>query len=332
MDENNGSSNELSAEVQLDPVKEGLMETITIVPNSKENPNAEFKKFSNLREFKMMATIVSIPPLWNNNVVAGKLLGGNSLLKVVEKDEKIGSYNIETSDGSFTIHLNELKELSSVSSILKARDFNGAIKDFLSLVNPYLSILSWKYHIPLTLSHINGFDLENSYQSAKFIQPIAQKAMQITVNETEFSDDRLLALFSFHREMINSTSGSYRLLCIYKCLMIVNVIKNDVRKKVVKKQLDLKIFKDLTEVKIENNDLNLNVWPDAIGWKLGRLIDEKIRPLRNKIAHEFDGGTNFANPDLGIFGEQVRDYADALIPLMRLEFEKMVNYHDKYLS
>jgi hypothetical protein len=332
MDKNNESPDELRLEVSLSPAKEGLMETITIIPVFKENPDAEFKRFDHLREFKMMATIVSIPPLWNNNVVAGKLSGGSSLLKFIEKEEKIGSYNIETSDGSFTVHLNEQKELSSASTTLKAKDFNGAIKFFLSLVNPYLSILSWKYKVPLTLSNINGIDIENSYQFAKFIQPVLNKSIQTIAGETELFDDRLLALFSFQREMINSTSGSYRLLCVYKCLTIVNAIKNDIRQKVIKKHLDTKTFKDLTEVIIENTDINLNVWPDAIGWKLSRLLNEKIRPLRNKIAHEFDSNTDFANPDLGIFGEQVRDYADALIPLMRLAFEKMVDSHDKYLS
>jgi hypothetical protein len=331
MTETNDLSKDAEAAIPFDPAKEGLMDTITLVPVTEANSKGEYKNYFNLREFKMMASIVSIPPIWNNNIVAGKLVGGSSLLKIDENGEKIGSYDIQLINKPFTIHLNEFKQLASVSSTLKARDFNSALKDFLSLINPYLSILSWQYHVPLTLSNVNGIDIENQYQFSKFIQPFAQKSMQIIINDKEFFDDRLAALYAFQREMLNSTSGSYRLLCIYKCIVIVNVIKNDLRKKAIKKQLDLKNFKDLTEVKIESTELNLHVWPEAIGWKLGRLVSDKVRPMRNKIAHEFDDNASFANPDMGIFGEQIRDYADALIPLMRIDFEKTLSYHDKYL-
>ncbi len=323
-------ANNNSADLPLDPKKEGLMETFTLVSVTKDNPKGERKILNNLREFNVTATIVSIPPLWNNKIVAGQLVGGNTLLKLI--DQNVGSFKIETNNGTFSIHLNDQKELAAAQSTIKAINFDSAAKAFQTLVNPYLSILSWKYKVPLSLSNINGIDLETQIKSSKFIQPISQKVIKISINEIDFFDDSLAALYSYNREMLNSTSGAYRLLCIYKCFSIIKMLHDNVRKSAQNKNLDLGNFKNLTEVKIDDTDLNKQVWPDAIGWKLSRLLDDKIRPLRNKIAHEFDDNGDFTNPDMGIFAEQIRDYADALIPLMRTQFEKIVDYHTKYIK
>ncbi|HVW14610.1 MAG TPA: hypothetical protein VHB54_12320 [Mucilaginibacter sp.] len=323
-------NNNNSADFPLDPKKEGLMETVMIVPVTKDNPRGERTTPNNLREFNMMATIVSIPPLWNNKIVAGQLVGGSTLLKLI--DQQLGSYTIETHNGTFSIHLNEYKELAATQATIKAVDFSTAAKDFQTLVNPYLSILSWKYKVPLSLSNINGVDSETQIQSSKFIQPISQKQIKISINEIDFFDDSLAALYSYNREMLNSTSGPYRLLCIYKCFSIIKLLHDNVRKSAQNKNLDLSNFKSVTEVKIDETDLNKQVWPDAIGWKLSRLLDEKIRPLRNKIAHEFDDNGDFTNPDMGIFAEKIRDHSDALTLLMRTQFEKIVYYHTKYIK
>ncbi|WPU92496.1 hypothetical protein SNE25_24520 [Mucilaginibacter sabulilitoris] len=73
-----------------------------------------------------------------------------------------------------------------------------------------------------------------------------------------------------------------------------------------------------TEIKIDENEINKFVWPESIGWTLGRLLTDKLRPMRNKIAHEIDEGGKYANPDMGIFQQRIRDYADAALPLMRM--------------
>ncbi|HEY8660787.1 MAG TPA: hypothetical protein VIL78_17255 [Hanamia sp.] len=330
MKKDNSTPEEFNMNVQLRPENAGLMETLTIVPMTATNPTGAKKNAMNLREFKIMGTIFSVPPLWNSNVVSGKLSGGSSLLQIEESEYQ--SFEITRSidqASTFTVHLNEHKQLSAISCTLKATNWDLALKAFHNFVNPYLSLLSWKYHVPLTISNINGIDIENECSHANFIQPIPIRTIKIMGEKPENFDDRIAALFSFHRELVNSTSGPYRLLCVYKCLTIIKSIKRHIHDLAKKANLDLKDYKTQTEIKIESNETSLNVWPDAIGWTLGRLVNDKVRPIRNKIAHELDEGDSFANPDLGILKEEVRAYADGLVPLMRMEYEKVITYYNQ---
>jgi len=315
--------------IPLRSEKEGLMETITIVPVVQDNPDGELKVYSHPRNFKVMGTLFSVPPIWNSQVFAGKLEGGTTLLKISETELQL--YEIEGSGArKFIVHLNQFKQLSSVSSTISAKSWQEALQIFHDLVDPYLSLMSWRFHVPLVLSNVNGTDLETNYQYAKFIQPIPEKVFALMLEPMERYNDHIAALFSFHREMINSTSGPYRLLCIHKCLTLVNQFKALTHDEVKKKGLDLKEYKTETEVKIKENDINKAVWPETIGWNLGRLLADKLRPMRNKIAHELDEGDKYANPDNGLFQEQIRDYADAALPLMRLQFKKIIDYRVKH--
>ena len=309
----------------LRPEKAGLMENITIVPVLPDNPTGELKTLNHSRIFNVMGTLYSVPPLWNSHIVAGKLEGGETLLKVNESE--VQSYEIEsTGQRKFTVHLNQHKQISSISSIILAKSWQEALEIFHNLADPYLSMLSWKYHIPLVLSNVNGLDTETNYQYAKFIQPIPQVNFSVRLEPVEQYNDLIAALFSFHREMINSTSGPYRLLCIYKCLTLVNQFKSFIQDEVKKKGLDVKLYNVEIGVKIEDNEINRSVWAETIGWTLGKLTTDKIRPMRNKIAHELDEGDSYANPDMGLFQEQIRDYADAALPLMHQQFQKIIEY------
>ncbi|OKS88701.1 hypothetical protein [Mucilaginibacter polytrichastri] len=320
---------DIKMDFPLRPEKEGLMETITIVPVVQDNPEGELKVYTHLRNFKVMGTLYSIPPIWNSQIVAGKLEGGTTLLKASETEYQ--SYDMEvTGARKFTVHLNQFKQLSSVSCTIAAKSWQEALQVFHDMIDPYLSLMSWRYHVPLVLSNVNGTDTETTYQYAKFIQSIPEKLFSLTQEPVERYTEHIAALFSFHREMVNSTSGPYRLLCIHKCLTLVNQFKSVTHDEVKKMGLDLKQYKTETEVKIEDNEINKSVWPETIGWNLGRLLADKLRPMRNKIAHELDEGDKYANPDNGLFQEQIRDYADAALPLMRLQFKKIIDYRVKY--
>ncbi|MHB1107151.1 MAG: hypothetical protein ACYCZ2_12375 [Lutibacter sp.] len=315
--------------INTDPERGGLMETLIIVPVLENiEPINPFRLSSKLRDFELKCSISSAPILWEQNITSGSLPPGSSLLKIATKGGQ--SLSIETDKSSFIIHLNPDKEMAAISATIQAESWEDALALFNSLVNPYLSLLSWKYNVPLTISNISGMDVDYKIQTIKFIQPIIQKTVDLEIGKTDYFDDRLASLYSFNREMLNSPNGAYRLLCIHKSLTIILKIKEELQNRVRKKSLDFKIFKSMTEVKVDDSDYNKKVWPDVIGWNINRLIQDKIRPLRNQIAHEFIE-SQYANLDKGTFREQVRDYADALLPLMRLQFEKIVDYHSAYL-
>ncbi|WPU92497.1 hypothetical protein SNE25_24525 [Mucilaginibacter sabulilitoris] len=170
---------DVNVEFPTRPEKVGFMENITIVPIIPDNPKGELINFNYSRDFKVMGTLYSVPPLWNSRIVAGKLEGGDSLLNVT--DTEVQSYEIEgTSQRKFTVHLNQFKRLSSVSCTISAVAWHDALEIFHDLVDPYLSMLSWKFHAPLVLSNVNGLDVETNYRYAKFIQPIPLISFSIT--------------------------------------------------------------------------------------------------------------------------------------------------------
>lgn len=309
----------------------GLINNLTIVGVSPKNPTGDpMPKVTNKRFFDVKCALFSSVPLWDSNLIIGSLPVGTTLLKI---SSNIKSYTLETSNGSFEIHMNDKGYLGSISAQVEATNWGVAVENFNSLVNPYLSKLSWSYDVPLAFSNLAIYDKENDLQHIKFIQAFEEKNLQLDIGFEEALTSKIQALYSFYRETLNSNSASYRFLCIYKSLQIANLMKKELEGLIKNSPEKLREFAFQTEVKVEKNEVNNSVWPECVGFKLNRLIDEKIRPMRNKVAHEFiEKDIDFSNPDTGIFKEQLRDYGDALILLLKKQIRLFEEYYKKSLS
>lgn len=317
----------------------GLINNLIVVGESDKNPVANpFPKIKSIRPFEIRCALTSIPLLWESSLLVGSIPLGRTLLRDYsqqhEEPDKLFSYTIEAVGGIFYIYLDKEGYFASASSILEAESWWKAVENFNTLINPFLSKLSWQYNVPLTFSHLNVYDKENNIHYVKFVQAIEETKIEFTIGSEEDWSPKLQALYSFYREMLNSTSASYRFLCIYKALMMANLIKKEIedglRETAPSK---LREFALETTVTLNDDEVNKSLWPECIGYKLNRFIDKKIRPLRNKVAHEFlDDETEFSNPDVGIFKEMIRDYGDALISLLKKQIRLLEDYLKKSKS
>ncbi|EMS84718.1 hypothetical protein [Leptospira noguchii] len=307
----------------------GLINNLIIVGQTAQNPTrGPIPEFKAKRPFEIKCAISSVPPLWESKLLVGSLPVGRALLR----NEANASlyYTVEAGNYTFYVYLDKDGYLSSASSTIEAENWGIAVKEFNSLLNPFLSKLSWQYNVPLTFSHINVYDKVNDLHYIKFVQAFDETNFEMIIGSEDSISPKIQTLYSFYREMINSTSPSYRFLCIYKALMIANLIKKEIEDNIRNDPSKLREFALETMVSVEKDDVNEGVWPECIGYKLNRLIDQKIRPLRNKVAHEFlDNESEFSNPDVGIFKEQIRDYGDALIPLLKEQIRLLEEYIHK---
>ena len=110
------------------------------------------------------------------------------------------------------------------------------------------------------------------------------------------------SLLSLYREGINSNSQNYQFLCWYKVLEGINEKRGSDSAK-VKKALPQGLSERLEESAIEQRQRFAEIFPvirasgtadqnwdhivpdEVRGWKFNRVREQKLEPLRNKIAH-----------------------------------------------
>jgi len=142
---------------------------------------------------------------------------------------------------------------------------------------------------------------------------------------------------SLYREALNSNSAPYRYLCLFKIIEAIRVRRERLANEAVKKwaeapisrgartsvETDFQKYLDPIYHLREWHSLALTqVFPPAIrGKKFNQIIDDELRPLRDKVAHGImDSGELGISADDLVKLEQVNSW----LPLTRTMVRRML--------
>lgn len=205
---------------------------------------------------------------------------GVHLLEITGKanrDGRLGKFSVEVQAGSFP-------EAENIA---------------FAAVGPFLSVLAFELDVPIRLGQLDVTQCSTHNTSMNYICPYPDMVpTEIVQNNAPY----VQSLLSLYREGINSNSQNYQFLCWYKVLEGINEKRGSDSAK-VKKALPQGLSERLEESAIEQRQRFAEIFPvirasgtadqnwdhivpdEVRGWKFNRVREQKLEPLRNKIAH-----------------------------------------------
>lgn len=194
---------------------------------------------------------------------------------------------------------NDDGRLGKVSIEVPAANFGEAESVALDAVFPFLSSLAFNLDIPSRVAQMDVTQLSTRNSSMTYTCPYTE----VVPSGGEFINNPYVqSLLSLYREGINSYSPNYQFLCWYKIVEGING-KREPEAAQLKGPLPLKYPERLEKDNIEQRKrleeafpfIKLRgsgdaAWDDLVpaevrNWKFNRVREQKLEPLRNRIAH-----------------------------------------------
>jgi SEC-C motif len=194
---------------------------------------------------------------------------------------------------------NEHGRLGKVSVQVPAASFFEAETIALDAAFPFLSSLAFNLDIPLRVAQMDVTQLSARNSSMTYTCPYTEV---VPSGGEYFNSPYIQSLLSLYREGINSYSPNYQFLCWYKIVEGINAMREPEVAQ-LKGPLPLKYPERLEKVNTEQRRrleeafpfIKLcgsadAAWDDLVpaevrNWKFNRVREQKLEPLRNKIAH-----------------------------------------------
>jgi len=194
---------------------------------------------------------------------------------------------------------NEHGRLGKVCVEVPAASFHEAETIALDAAFPFLSSLAFNLDIPLRLAQMDVMQLSTRNSSMTYACPYTEV---VPSGGEYFNSPYIQSLLSLYREGINSYSPNYQFLCWYKIVEGINA-KREPESAQLKGPLPLKYPERLEGDNIEQRKrleeafpfIKLcgatdAAWDDLVpaevrNWKFNRVREQRLEPLRNKIAH-----------------------------------------------
>jgi hypothetical protein len=189
--------------------------------------------------------------------------------------------------------------LGKVSLEVNAGSFPEAENIAFGATSPFLSSLAFELDIPLRIAQMDVTQLSTQSASMTYTCPYTEMVPSGQgVNTVPY----VQSLLSLYREGVNSYSPNYQFLCWYKIVEGINARREEETAK-LKARLPLKyperLEKTATEQRsrleeafpfIKRCGVTDAGWDDVIpeevrDWKFNRVREQKLEPLRVKIAH-----------------------------------------------
>jgi hypothetical protein len=189
--------------------------------------------------------------------------------------------------------------LGKIEVEVSADGFAGAETIAFGAASPFLSSLSFGLDIPIRVAQMDVIQLSTNNSSMTYTCPY----FEVVPPPGEFNNTPYVqSLLSLYREGINSQSPNYQFLCWYKMVEGINV-KREEETRVLKAALPMRFSERLELTKqaqrqrleeafpfIKQAGTSDDAWDDLIpdevlGRKFNRVRQDKLEPLRNKIAH-----------------------------------------------
>ncbi len=194
---------------------------------------------------------------------------------------------------------NEHGRLGKISVEMPAASFREAETIALDAAFPFLSSLAFNLDIPLRIAQMDVTQLSTRNASMTYTCPYTE----VVPTGAEYSNSPYIqSLLSLYREGINSYSPNYQFLCWYKIVEGINA-KREPEATQLKGPLPVKYPERLEKDNVEQRKrleeafpfIKLcgttdAAWDDMVpaevrNWKFNRVREQKLEPLRNKIAH-----------------------------------------------
>jgi hypothetical protein len=194
---------------------------------------------------------------------------------------------------------NEHGRLAKVSIEVPAGSFHEAEFVALDAAFPFLSSLAFNLDIPLRVAQIDVVQMSTQNSSMTYTCPYTEV---VPSGEEFLNSPYIQSLLSLYREGINSNSPNYQFLCWYKIVEGVNT-KREPEAAQLKGPLPLRYPERMEEDSVEQRKRLEEAfpfvkqwgtadaaWDDLVpaevrSWKFNRVREQKLEPLRNKIAH-----------------------------------------------
>jgi hypothetical protein len=180
-----------------------------------------------------------------------------------------------------------------------APDFSEAEKIAFDASGPFLSAMAFDLDIPVRVTQMDVTQLSTLNSSMTYTCPYTDVSL---VGNEHNNVPYVQSLLSLYREGINSNSPNYQFLCWYKIVEGVNV-KRAEETTLSKKALPMKFAERLEKTKVEQRKRFEEIFPivrtygatdgkwddlapdEVMDWKFNRVREQKLEPLRNRIAH-----------------------------------------------
>ncbi|MCU1303343.1 MAG: hypothetical protein JWQ87_3627 [Candidatus Sulfotelmatobacter sp.] len=228
-----------------------------------------------------------------------------------------------------------------------ANDFRDAeVKAY----TPLLPILSnWSVHldIPIYVAQIEIAELRTGARSGRLFTPPAESSFAVKGELTFKPGSEFAHYASLYREALNSNSAPYRYLCLFKIIEAIRVRRERLANESVRSgqkprslvervpasETDFQNYLDPIYHIREWHSMALSqVFPPAIrGKKFNQIIDDELRPLRDKVAHGImDSGELGISADDLVKVERVNFW----LPLTRTMVRRMLknDFGNEFLS
>ncbi len=208
---------------------------------------------------------------------------------------------------------NQHGRLAKLSVEMSAASFWEAETIAFGAASPFLSSLAFDLDIPVRIAQMDALQLSTKNASMTYTCPYIEV---VPPGGQSSNVPYVQSLFSLYREGINSYSPNYQFLCWYKIVEGINAKRED-ETRISKTRLTLKYPERLEKNSVDQRKRLEEAFPfiklcgttdaawddivpaDVKDWKFNRVREQRLEPLRNRIAHmisEASGDLSFS-PD-----------------------------------
>lgn len=246
-----------------------------------------------------------------NFAFVGDLLPGDSHLAIARPASSLPEHSdvVElrlgsvTEDGTFQFQgfPNKKGFLSALKTTLAANGVQDARIKATRAIGSALSNISIQLDMPLSIYKTEIVELRTGNRSTSLVNPHTELPLQIVPVTTMPQEFRIYA--SFYREALNSNTPSFQYLCFFKVIeglrarrerLVVEAttsgqsVSRKAAETIPVTAADQREWLNrLFNARQDWSDMNLIeiFLPEVMGKKINRIIDDHLRPLRNRIAH-----------------------------------------------
>jgi len=264
----------------------------------------------------------------------------------IDPDQILLSYKTATATFMFRGYPNEAGYLGKVvSEPFHAPNRRVAEASARTAIQGLLSNLSSQLDIPLIIEIVEVTELATKAKGLSFVAPFPPTPMAVR-GAGSFNDPEFEHAVALYREALNSNTPIYRFLCFYKILELSRKRrkrlgikhKSSLKQPRPGEQVPLRDQKAMTEwlnaLFYANRDWDEGIFDqvfitEALGRKLNNLVDNELRPIRDRIAHGILDDGDFLLLDR----QDDRDRVSHWLPLMRCMARRvMKNDFAEYLE
>jgi hypothetical protein len=216
-------------------------------------------------------------------------------------------------EASMVLRPNKHRRLAIGVTTLHAEGHRQAREEANRAFLPFLSKLSFENNVPLEVKETHTRELATGGQTTQFRIPFPVHPFKGA--SEGLHKQEILALVSFYREGMNSTSTSYSFLCFYRILEAIYARRNQVAKA---RKVRFVFDRDdcIGEADLLGLTKRMEGYREFIGRRFRAIYKSDLTPLRLSIAHGLLGKDDPMKdtPD----DSAIRNRAGYLIPITQI--------------